>query len=155
MSGELYAQPTATSSVTATIILPVETQQSAEMEFGKLSAIGTASEVKLSLDGIQIIKGKVKLDNRSDFAAAIFNVDDINLCAYSITLAYDAVIINKNYQKEKMGIDLYQISMPPGKSNRKETSTTIAIGANLRIAPAQLPGIYLSANPYYLTINYN
>ena len=155
MSSELYAQPTATSSVTATIILPVGTQQSTEMEFGKFSAIGIASEVKLFRDGLQIVKGKIKLDNQSDGAAAIFNVTDINLCAYSVTLAYDPVIINKKYQRETMGIDLYRINMPPMKNNTKESSTIIAIGANLRIAPAQLPGTYFSTNPYYLTVNYN
>lgn len=148
-----YAQVSASASISATIIHPIAISKTVDLNFGNV-AVGTLGTVVLSPASNRSTTGGVTLPStQGTVAAASFIVTGKSNYTYSITLPSEAITIN----------DAGSNSMTVGSWTSTPTSTgtliggtsTLFVGATLNVSASQTPGVYTSATPLNVIVNYN
>ena len=151
------AQATATATATATIVTPISIANNVDMNFGNiavqagtggtvaLSAAASASRVAGGAGGVTlpVVTGTV--------TSAKFTVSGTANYTYNITLPGSAVVLSNG--ANSMNATSF-INSAAGTLSGTGTEV-FYVGATLTVAAAQASGVYTTATPFNVTVNYN
>ena len=148
-----FGQSTAQATATATILTPIAISKTVDMNFGNLSASGTAGTVVLTPAGGRSATGGVTLMPAGTVTAASFTVTGLIGTTYAITLPVSATIeIGVN----TMTVDNFNSTPTVVAGGSLATGTeTLLVGATLQVGVGQVAGVYTSVTPFDVTVNYN
>lgn len=149
------AQVSATALATATIVTPIAIAKTADMNFGNVAVSTTAGTVVLTPAAGRTATGGVTLPATvGTVAAAAFDVTGIGNYTYSITLPSSALVLTRNSGTETMNVNTFA-STPSGIGTLASGAQSVTVGATLNVAGSQTAGVYVSATPFTVTVNYN
>lgn len=150
-----FAQATASADVSATIITPISISKTSDMNFGNIATNGAVGTVVLSPAGARTTSGGVTLPATvGTVAAASFTVEGSDAYTYSITLPTSVIITSVG--SDQMTVNNFT-STPTAVAGGTLTSGSqvITVGATLNLSASQAEGLYTSATPFDVTVNYN
>jgi hypothetical protein len=150
----LHAQETASATATATIVTPISIVKDVDMNFGNVAVRSTAGgTVVLTPAGVRTKTGGVTLPlTTGTVSAASFTVSGTGAYTYTITLPSTALTITSG--ANTMTVTAFT-STPSGTGQLTAGEQTLNVGATLNVATAQPAGVYVSATPFDVTVNYN
>lgn len=155
-SKQLYAQATATASVSATVIAPVSLAKNVDLNFGNAAvSAGTGGVVILSTSSTRSTTGGgVTLPvTAGTVSAANFTVSGAPGYTYAITLPSSATITGPS--SATMTVSSFN-STPAATGTLNAGGTqTLTVGASLTVAAGQRAGSYTNATAVPVTVNYN
>jgi len=148
-----FAQATATSNASATIVGPIGIANTTAMNFGNVAVSATVpGTVVLDPAGLRTPTGGVTLPaTAGTVAAAVFNVTGADGYTYAITLPATLTI---SFGAINMTVDTFT-STPSGTGSLAGGSQVLSVGATLNVAAAQAAGTYTSVTPFTVMVNYN
>lgn len=149
-----FAQASATSNASATIVGPIGITNTTAMNFGNIAVSGVAGTVVMTPAGVRSVTGGCTLPAVTGSpAAAVFNVTGAANYTYVITLPAAATTITSG--ANNMTVDTWT-STPSGTGTLSAGgSQTLTVGATLNVAGGQAAGTYVSGTPFTVTVNYN
>jgi len=148
-----FAQVSATANASATIITPITITNTADMNFGNVAVNATPGTVVITPAGVRSVTGGCTLPAvAGTVSAAAFTVTGVPDATYSITLPAAATTITSG--ANNMTVDTWTSSPTPTGTLTGGTEN-LTIGATLNVAGGQAPGVYTSATPFTVTVNYN
>lgn len=149
-----FAQVTATATATATIITPIAITKTVDMNFGNVAVNASLGTVVLTPASTRSVTGGCTLPAVvGTVTAASFNITGLALATYSITLPGAATTIS--FGANNMTVDTWTSTPTPTGALSAGGAQTLTVGATLHVAGSQAPGIYVSAVPFSVTVNYN
>ena len=154
-SAVAFAQATTTATATATIVTPISITKTVDMNFGNV-AVQTAAggTVVMSPLGVRSATGGVTLPTTAGtVTAATFTVNGQGTYTYIITLPSTALTITSG--SNTMSVNAFTSSPTPTGVLSAGGTQTLTVGATLNVAAAQPAGVYVSATPFNVTVNYN
>ena len=148
------AQSSATATATATIVTPITITKTADMNFGNVAVqTGTGGTVVMSPAGVRSATSGVTLPGTAGtVSAASFTVNGQTGYTYAITLPASVTITGA--ASNVMQVTNFT-STPSLTGNLTAGTETLNVGATLNVDPGQTPGLYVSATPFTVTVNYN
>ena len=153
-SASAFAQASATSNASATIVAPISIANNTEMNFGNVAVGATAGTVILATDGSRTTGGGVTLPTTTGtVTAAQFTVTGQANFTYSITLPAAATTISSG--ANNMTVDTWTSNPNSTGDLGAGGSQVLLIGATLNVLASQPSGAYTSATPFTVTVNYN
>lgn len=150
-----HAQATATATATATIVTPISITEVVNMNFGNVAVqTATGGTVVMTPAGVRSATGGVTLPvTNGTVTAASFTVSGQATYTYAITLPSTALTITSG--ANTMTVSAFT-STPSATGTLSAGGTqTLNVGATLNVAAAQPAGVYVSATPFNVTVNYN
>jgi hypothetical protein len=148
-SAATFGQVSATASATATIITPIAISKTVDMNFGNVAVNASAGTVILAPAGTRTRTGGCTLPAvTGTVTAASFGVTGLATATFAITLPGSITITDGT---NNMTVDTFT-------SNPSVTGTvpaTLTVGATLNVSGGQVPGVYTTASPFTVTVNYN
>ena len=148
-----HAQVSATATATATIITPIAISKTIDMNFGNVAVGSVAGTVVLTPSGVRSKTGGVTLPIvTGTISAASFNVTGLGSYTYTITLPSTPLTISSG--GNSMTVTAFT-STPSGTGTLSGGSQTLNVGATLNVGVNQVAGLYTSAAPFQVTVNYN
>jgi hypothetical protein len=151
-SAATFAQVTATATANATIIVPITITKTADLNFGNLYVSATvAGTAVITPAGARSATGGVGMAPGGTVGAASFTVQGITDAVYTITIPSADHTINSG--ANTMTVNVFQSNPTPTGTLTLGTST-LTVGATLNVNAAQVGGIYASATPFDVTVNY-
>ena len=149
------AQATATASATATIVTPISIVKDVDMNFGNI-AVQAANPGTVTLPptlaAVRTKTGGVTLPAvTGTVTAAKFTVNGTSGYLYNITLPSSAVTLSDG-ASHTMDATSFVNSAAGTLTGGTED---FYVGATLAVAAAQTPGVYTTATPFSVTVNYN
>jgi len=149
-----FAQASATSNASATIVGPIGITNTTAMNFGNVAVSAVAGTVVMTPAGVRSITGGCTLPAITGSpAAAAFSVTGAANYTYAITLPGAATTITSG--GNTMTVDAWS-STPNGAGTLSAGgSQTLTVGATLNVAGSQPAGTYVSGTPFTVTVNYN
>ncbi len=150
-----FAQVSATSTSTGTIIAPISIQKTIDMNFGNVAVHPTnPGTVVLVPAGTRAATGGVTLPaSAGTVSAANFTVTGATGYTYSITLPSAATTVTSS-GSNTMTVDAFT-SNPSPTGVLTGGAQTLTVGATLNVAAGQAAGVYVSGTPFTVTVNYN
>jgi len=150
-----FAQVTASASATATIITPIAISKTVDMNFGNVAVNASPGTVLLTPAGTRTAGGGVTFLPASPgtITAASFNVTGLGSATYSITLPSVATTIS--FGANTMTVNAFTSTPTPTGTLSAGGAQTLTVGATLNVGASQAAGIYTSATPFDVTVNYN
>ena len=147
-------QATAHASASATVVIPIAIEKTADMSFGNLSVDPTTGgTVTIEPSGSRSYGGGVTLPAISgDVTQALFTVRGSDLYSFNISLP-STVTLTRSSGSEVMIASAFT-SNPSGSGILNTGTQQLAIGATLTVGAAQAPGTYVSS-AFDVTVNYN
>jgi len=143
---------TASASATATIITPIAIAKNVDMNFGNVAVNASAGTVLMTPAGVRSVTGGCTLPTPvGTVTAASFTVTGLAAATYTITLPAVATTITA---VTNMTVDTWT-STPTPTGTLTGGTQTLTVGATLHVAGSQLAGVYTSATPFNVTVNYN
>jgi len=149
-----FAQASANSNASATIVGPIGIANTTAMNFGNVAVSAVAGTVVMTPAGVRSVTGGCTLPAVTGSpAAAVFNVTGAANYTYVITLPGAATTITSG--ANNMTVDTW--SSTPGGTGTLSAggSQTLTVGATLNVAGSQPAGTYVSGTPFTVTVNYN
>jgi hypothetical protein len=149
------AQATATATATATIVTPISITKDVDMNFGNVAVqASTGGTVILSPAGVRTKTSGVTLPTTAGtVTAASFSIAGSGAYTYTVTLPSSALTITSG--SNTMTVTTFT-SNPSGSNGALTAGAqTLTVGATLNVAAAQPSGVYVSATPFDVTVNYN
>ena len=151
------AQITASSNAEATIITTINLEMETELNFGNLAVTSTGGVVTLEPTSAAIrtqVGGVTFPTVIGTVTAAEFTVTGVPESTYSITLpSTDLTITNPTGQT--MIVNNFTSTPTPTGELSLSGDETIYVGADCIVGDNQAPGVYTSAVPFDVTVNYN
>jgi hypothetical protein len=149
-----FAQATASATATATIVTPISITKTVDMNFGNVAVqTATGGTAVLTPAGSRSATGGVTLPaTTGTVTAASFTVNGQGAYTYAITLPSTALTITSG--ANNMTVTAFT-STPSATGALTAGTQTLTVGATLNVAAAQAPGVYVSATPFDVTVNYN
>jgi hypothetical protein len=153
-SAPIFAQVSATSSASATIVGPIAIANTAALSYGNVAVNSTAGTVVITPAGVRSTTGGCTLPAVTGSpTAASFNVTGAANYTYAITLPAAATTISSG--ANNMTVDTWT-STPSSTGTLSAAGTqTLTVGGTLHVAGSQASGTYTSATPFTVTVNYN
>jgi hypothetical protein len=151
-----YGQQTAsaTASASATIITPISISKTVDLNFGNVAVGGTSGTVAITAAGVRSATGGVTLPATAGSpAAASFTVTGQGSYTYAITLPSTATTIDDGLS-HTMTVGTF-VSNPGTTGTLSSGTQTLTVGATLNVGANQTPGVYTSATPFTVTVQYN
>ena len=149
-----YGQVSATATASATIITPITITKTTDMNFGNVAVNATAGTVVLATDNSRSVTGGCTLPaTAGTVAAAAFDVTGVPSATFSITLPAGATTITSG--ANTMTVSNWTSSPTPTGTFDGTGAATLLVGATLNVSASQAAGVYLSATPFTVTVNYN
>ncbi|PWV56614.1 DUF4402 domain-containing protein [Chitinophaga sp. S165] len=147
-------QETASATATATIVTPISIVKDVDMDFGNVAVQSTtAGTVVLAPGGTRTATGGVTLPTTAGtVTAASFTVSGTSGYTYTITLPTTPLTITSG--ANTMTVTAFT-SDPSGTGTLTGGSEVVNVGATLNVSAAQPAGVYVSATPFDVTVNYN
>ena len=154
IAGSAFAQVTASATASATIFEPIAISKTVDMNFGNLAVNATPGTIVLTPESGRTATGGVTFlpANTGTITAASFTVTGLADATYSITLPATPTIISK--AGNDMTVDTWT-STPTPTGTLTGGSETLNVGATLNVPASSPAGIYTSATPFNVTVNYN
>jgi hypothetical protein len=157
-SASSFAQLSATANATAsaTIIAPITLTRTANLDFGNVVTSPVAGTVTLDPAGVRTAGGgaAVLAAQPGSVSVATFTVGGTVGWTYAITLPA-SVTIDDAGAGVAMTVDTFT-STPDATSIIPAGGTeTLSVGATLNVGVSQVAGLYTSATPFTVTVNYN
>ncbi len=148
------AQSSASATATATIVTPITITKSSDMNFGNVAVQAlTGGTVVMTPAGARSATSGVTLPGTpGTVSAASFTVNGQSGYTYSITLP--AAVTISDAASHTMTVDNFT-STPTPTGTLTGGTETLNVGATLNVIMAQAPGVYTSATPFTVTVNYN
>ena len=148
------AQSSATATATATIITPITITKNTDMNFGNVAVQSTTGGTVVMVPaGTRSATGGVTLPGASGtVSAASFTVNGETGYSYAITLPTSVVLTDP--ASHSMQVEDFS-STPTATGMLTGGTETINVGATLKVTAAQPAGVYTSASPFTVTVNYN
>ena len=151
------AQATATANASATIVSPISISKTTDLSFGNISVDATGGTVILepSLAATRSIGGAGGVtfpSNTGTVTAAAFTVSGQADFTFATNVINSSIILSNG--TEDMLVENFSISAGAGTLSPAGTQN-IYIGADLLVNPSQASGIYTSAAPFTVLVNYN
>ncbi len=146
-----FAQETAT----ATIVTPISITKTVDMNFGNVAVQSTTGgTVVLAPDGTRTQTGGVILPvTPGTVTAASFTVNGQGTYTYAITLPSTALNLSDG-ASHTMTVTAFT-STPSGTGALTAGTQTLNVGGTLNVGAGQTAGVYVSATPFNVTVNYN
>ena len=143
----------ATANATAEVMTPIAISKTADLRFGKFSAL-TGGTVVIATAGTRSATGAVVLSSTNAGGAASFNVTGDNDATYAITLPSSAVTITHGTDTTKtMSVGTFT-SNPSGTGTLSAAGAqTVNVGGTLTVASAQASGSYTGT--FTVGVEYN
>ena len=148
------AQASATATATATIVTPITITKTSDMNFGNV-AVQTASggTVVMTPAGVRSPTAGVTLPGANGtVSSASFTVNGQSGYTYAITLPASVTLTDA--ASHSMNVDNFT-STPTATGTLTGGTETLNVGATLNVTAAQAAGVYTSATPFTVTVNYN
>jgi hypothetical protein len=153
-SAAIFAQVSATSTASATIVGPIAIANTAALNFGNVAVNATAGTVVINPAGVRSVTGGCTLPAITGSpAAASFNVTGAANYTYAITLPSAATTISSG--ANNMTVDAWTSTPSSTGTLSAAGAQTLTVGATLHVAGSQAAGTYTSATPFTVTVNYN
>ena len=153
-SAATFAQVSATSTASATIVGPIAIANTANMSFGNVAVNATPGTVVMTPAGVRSVTGGCTLPAVAGSpTAASFNVTGAANYTYAITLPGAATTISSG--ANNMTVDTWTSTPTPTGTLSGTGAQTLTVGATLHVAGSQPSGTYTSATPFTVTVNYN
>jgi len=154
ITGTAFTQVTASATATATILTPIAISNVDDMNFGNLAVNNTPGTIVLTPQGARTATGGVTFlpSNAGTITAASFTVTGLAAATYSITLPAAATVITNGV--DNMTVDTWT-SDPTPTGTLTGGSETLNVGATLNVPGSSSFGVYFSATPFNVTVNYN
>jgi hypothetical protein len=148
------AQSSASATATATIVTPITITKTSDMNFGNVAVQATAGgTVVMTPAGARSATSGVTLPGTpGTVSAASFTVNGQAGYTYSILLPSAVTITDA--ASNTMTVDNFT-STPTPTGTLTGGSETLNVGATLNVVMGQTPGVYTSATPFTVTVNYN
>ena len=154
-TSNVNAQATASASATATIVTPISIVKNTDMNFGNIAVqAGTGGTVTLpaTLAASRTATAGVTLTAvTGTVTAAKFTVSGTSGYTYTIVLPSSAVVLTDG-ASHNMNATAFNNSAAGTLTGGSEF---FYVGALLTVAAAQTPGVYTTASPFNVTVNYN
>ena len=154
ITGTAFTQVTASATATATILTPIAISKTVDMNFGNLAVNNTPGTIVLTPASARTATGGVTFlpSQPGTITAASFTVTGLAGATYSITLPATPTVISNG--GNNMNVDTWT-STPTPTGTLTGGTETLNVGATLNV-PASSPfGVYTSATPFNVTVNYN
>ena len=150
----------ATATASATIVATLQISKQVDMDFGNLAVNANNGTCVLPPDAnpVRTITGGVQLPAVvGTVTAAQFQVDGEANYTFDITLpSTDLVITNTTSGNSETMIVNTFTSTPSGSGQLSAGGqATIYVGATCNVNGDQVPGLYVSATPFEVFVNYN
>jgi hypothetical protein len=143
---------TATANATATVMTPISISKTADLRFGKFSAL-TGGTVVISTAGARSATGAVVLSTTDAGGAASFSVSGDANATYAVTLPNAATITHSVDNTKTMSIGTFT-SNPSGTGTLSGAGAqTLSVGATLTVGNAQTVGSYTGT--FDVSVEYN
>ena len=151
-----FAQVSATATATATIVTPIAITRTVHMNFGNLAVNNTIGTVILTPASTRSATGGVTFLPASPgtITAASFNITGLANATYSITLPGVATTIDDGLGNTMTVFPFTSTPTPTGTLSAGGAQT-LTVGATLNVGASQVAGVYTSATPFTVTVNYN
>jgi hypothetical protein len=154
LSPSLFAQVSATSSASATIVTPITISKAADLSFGNVAVSSTAGTVILVPAGTRSSTGGVTLPAiTGTVTAGSFTVTGAPNYTYSITVPSTATTITSG--ANNMTVNTFTSNPTPTGLLNGSGTQTLKVGATLNVNASQPAGSYISGTPFTVTVNYN
>ena len=155
INAAVFAQVTATANATATIVTPISITKTVDMNFGNVAVSGTSGgTVVLAPASTRTSTGGVTLPSTTGtVTAASFTVNGTANYTYAITLPSSSLTITSG--SNTMSVTTFTSSPSATGTLDGTGAQTLNVGATLTVAAAQAAGVYTSASPFSVTVNYN
>ena len=150
-SVSVQAQVTATATAAGTIVAPIAIAKNIDMNFGNVAVNAVAGTVVLATDDSRSKTGGVTLPAvAGTVTAAQFTVTGTAGYAYTFTVPTVATTVSN-------GTDNMTITNFTSNSLGLLTGGTevVKVGATLNVGASISAGLYTSAAPFTVTVNYN
>ena len=148
-----FGQVSGTATASATIITPIAISKTMDMNFGNVAVSAVAGTVVLSPASGRTKTGGVTLPIISGtISAASFNVTGLGSYTYTITLPSTPLTISSG--ANTMTVNSFT-STPSGTGTLSGGLQVLNVGATLNVGVNQAAGVYTSATPFAVTVNYN
>jgi hypothetical protein len=153
-TGSAFAQVTASATASATILEPIAISKTVDMNFGNLAVNASAGTIVLTPESARTATGGVTFlpTNAGTITAASFTVTGLADATYSITLPAAATVISNS--GNDMTVDNWT-STPTPTGTLTGGQQTLNVGATLNVPGSSPSGVYTSATPFNVTVNYN
>ena len=152
-AANVSAQSTASASASATIVTPISITKTLDLDFGNVAASGAAGTVIINPAGARSTSGGVSLPViPGTVSAASFNVAGQANYTYAITLPASVVISSG---ANNMTVNAFTSTPTTTGTLSAGGAQTVNVGATLNVGAAQASGLYTSATPFDVTVNYN
>ena len=154
ISGSAFSQVTASATAEATILEPIAISKTVDMNFGNLAVSASPGTIVLTPASARSATGGVTFlpSNAGTITAASFTVTGLADATYSITLPAGATTISNS--GNDMTVDTW-ISDPTPTGTLTGGTQTLNVGATLNVPASSPSGVYTSATPFNVTVNYN
>jgi hypothetical protein len=151
---EVSAQAGATATAAATIVTPISIVKTTDMNFGNVAVqTGTGGTVVMTPAGTRTSTSGVTLPAAGGtVSAASFTVNGHATYTYAITLPASVTLTDA--ASHSMVVDNFS-STPTATGTLTGGTETLNVGATLNVTAAQPAGVYTSATPFTVTVNYN
>ena len=142
----------ATANATAEVMTPISISKTADLRFGKFSAL-TGGTIVMSDAGSRSATGAVVLSSTDAGGAASFSVSGDPNATYAITLPASTTITHTVDNTKTMTVDTFT-SNPSGTGTLSAGgSQAISVGATLTVGNAQTVGSYTGT--FDVSVEYN
>jgi len=143
---------TATANASATIITPITIAKTVDMNFGNISVNAIAGTVIMDPAGVRSVTGGCTLPTPvGTVTAASFTVTGVPGLTFGITLPSGATTITA---VTNMTVDTWT-STPTPTGTLPGGTQTLTVGATLHVGASQAAGVYNSATPFTVRVDYN
>ena len=150
-TGLAQSQATASFTASVTIIEPIGITTTSNMNFANVDA-KTGGAVILTPESNRITSGGVELKEATGVSAASFEITGEQGFSFSLSLPESEYILTNG--SEDIIIKDFTSSLA-SSGNLGSAAKIVRVGATLDVNPNQAPGIYTSAGPMNVTVNYN
>ncbi|MCX6249150.1 MAG: DUF4402 domain-containing protein [Bacteroidetes bacterium] len=144
-----------TASATATIVAPITITEILNMDFGLLAVNATLGTVELTpaASPVRTPAGGVTLITGGTITAAEFTVTGVAGYTYTITLPSTStnILNGANF----MWVDTWMDDKISHQGTLASGTDNFYVGGTLHVHASQAAGIYTSATPFTVTVNYN
>jgi hypothetical protein len=142
---------TATAEASATIVTPIAINKNVDLAFGNVAVNNLAGTVVLATDASRTVSGGVTVPaSTGTVTAAQFTVTGVAGYAYTFTVPTTATTVS--YLTNTMTVDAFTHSSTGVLTSGTEV---VKVGARLNVGATQPAGVYTSATPFTVTVNYN
>jgi hypothetical protein len=147
-SATTFAQLSATATASATIVTPLSITKTVDMNFGKVAVTGAGTLI-LTPAGLLTPSANLTVQGGT-VTAATFTVAGQAGQTYAVTLPPAATTLDDG-ATHTMTVDTWTSDYAAGGA----IPATLHVGATLNVALGQVGGVYTSATPFTVTVNYN